>query len=442
MAKVLSCPACGAPLSLDDDDDGVVECFYCKRHVVVTTGSLTQAPAQKVVASLGAPAPQQLDKQRKSRQSPRAKAETRRLVLAMSTGLLVVLSLAAFYMLRPRETAASGPSQVDEGLKKLNLISSQQQAAALFGVNPNSDGMQGQLTIQSPPGSGLVQRVMLNWMEQDKRYVSAIDVRYPQGARKKEDVLKKLGGFVHNRLRPGPSARVSQGDAVLDIDDNGFKIWHWHSLHSPSADLASCAERLGAAFALARAAALDGPAPTPAELALVNGAKLEQAGDLDTSVPVEQAVDFFQKKHPAGWCRMQAGLLCVVDVDDKLVDSVHYTWPNGLRARVGQAKLDLIREKATDKALRAVAGCLEAVLGKGEEKVVDYVRGTRNWQWTLGDEPKTPPKGKPAAPARDQVLLSGPMLLISTAEGKPLDQAADWHGKIGKMFSALAACQP
>ena len=59
--------------------------------------------------------------------------------------------------------------------------------------------------------------------------------------------------------------------------------------------------------------------------------------------------------------------------------------------------------------------------------MVDYVRGTRNWQWQLGD------KG-------DQILLAGRTLVVSTAEGKPLDQPAAWHGKIAKLFSALAAC--
>src|SRR5690606_20256019 len=54
MPKILTCPACGAPLELDDDDDGVVQCVYCQRHVIVATGAPTKAAAARFVAKPGA----------------------------------------------------------------------------------------------------------------------------------------------------------------------------------------------------------------------------------------------------------------------------------------------------------------------------------------------------------------------------------------------------
>lgn len=442
MAKVLTCPACGAPLSLDDDDrDGVVECFYCKRHVVVATGALTQAPAKKVVASpqSASEAAQAREAKRERREAKRQRREERkqegeetpqnknRRVALFTVGMLVA-GAAVVYVTNRAVSSIDAPDRppVDEVLRKLDLNSDEAQAAALFGVKPGA-GIPNQLTVDAQQ-PGVVSRTHLSWEFPDKRTISRVSVSY-QAGKKPKDILDKLGALVPNRLRPGPTARVSQGDAVLDVGDHGFNIWHWGSVHPPNADYAGCAQRISALWSVARAVGLDGPTPTPAELELVNGPKLERAAELDTSIPVEQAVDYFQKKYSAGWCRMQAGLLCVVDVDDKLVDNVRYTWPNGLRARVGQAKLELIQDKATDKALRAVAGCLEPVLGKGTETVVDYVRGTRNWEWRLGRDG-----------SGDRVLLAGRTLLISSAEGAPLDQPAAWHDKLQALFSALAAC--
>ena len=435
MPKILTCPACGAPLELDDDDDGVVECVYCQRHVIVATGVPTKAAAKKVVASPGAalpplgsrlpptPAPRvTLEGSGRAKQLPPA-------MLAATIGLLILCAGVAYFVTASSGSgivgAAEEPPAIEEQLKKLSLDTDQERAAAAFGMKPNSDVIPNRLTIDAR-GPGLVRRAELSWTEADKRYISRVHLSFQSG-NKSRDLLQKVTALVPHRLRPGPTARVSQGDAVLDISDHGLSIWHWDSLHTPGADPASCAERLGALWSVARATALGGPAPTPAELELANGPKLEAVGAFDLEVTVEQAVDRFRKAFTAGWCRMQAGLMCVVDVDDKLVDNVRLTWPNGLRARVGQVRLELTNEQATDTALRAVAGCLEPVLGKGEEQVVDYVRGARNWRWKL-------------APEGDEALLAGPTFVLASAEGQPLDQPAGWHPKLSKTLAAISAC--
>ncbi|HEY6729073.1 MAG TPA: hypothetical protein VI197_33915 [Polyangiaceae bacterium] len=428
MAKILTCPACGAPLELDDDDDGVIECLYCQRHVVVATGAPTEAVAKKVVASPGAARETRRASGRAKKQAPRAKKPAPAM-LAVAIGLPLLLAVVVFFTVGPGlgalGAAEEPPPSVDQQLGKLSLDADQERVAAAFGMKPNSDVIPNRLTIDAR-GPGRVRRAELSWTASDKGHISRVNLSF-QPSHKPQELLQKVTALVPNRLRPGAVARVSQGDAVLDISSHGLTIWHWDSLHPPGADSASCALRLGALWSVARAAALDGAAPTPAQLELVNGPKLEAAAAFELEVPVEQAVERFQKRFSAGWCRMQAGLMCVVDVDDKLVDSVRYTWPNGLRARVAQARLELRTAKATDAALRAVAGCLEPVLGKGEEQVVDYVRGTRNWRWKL-------------APEGDEALLAGPTFVLTSAEGKPLDQPAGWHAKLGKVAAAVTAC--
>lgn len=435
MAKILTCPACGAPLELDDDDDGVVECLYCQRHVIVATGAPTKAAAKRVVASPGAALPP-LGSRRPPTPAPRVTMEgsgrakqLSPVALAAAIGIPIVLSGVAFFAVE-RGSGLVGATEespvVDEQLKKLSLDTDQERAAAAFGMKPNSDTIPNRLTIDAR-GPGLVRRAELSWTDADKRHISRVNVSFQSG-KKSPELLQKVAALVPHRLRPGPTARVSQGDAVLDINDHGLSIWHWDSLHTSGADPASCAERLAALWSVARATALGGPAPTPAELELVNGPKLEAVGAFDLEVPVEQAVDRFRKSFTASWCRMQAGLMCVVDVDDKLVDNVRFTWPNGLRARVGQVRLELNDKQATDPALRAVAGCLEPVLGKGEEQVVDYVRGTRNWRWKLESE-------------GDEAVLAGPTFVLTSVEGKPLEQPAGWHPKLGKTLAAISACR-
>lgn len=350
-------------------------------------------------------------------------------MVAAAVVLPVLFAVVLFFTAGPGLgvlEAEEKPPSIEEGLKKLSLNIDQEQAATAFGKKPNENDTPNRLTIDAR-GPGLVSRAELSWTEGDKHGISRVNVNFQSAARKQQDVLQKVAELVPHRLRAGSTARVSQGDAVLDISSHGLSIWHWGSLHPPGADYASCALRLGALWSVARAAALDGPAPTPVELELANGPELDAAGAFDLGVPVEQAVEQFQKSFTAGWCRMQAGLMCVVDVNDKLVDNVRYTWPNGLRARVAQARLELISGKGTDRALRAVAACLEPVLGTGEEQVVDYVRGTRQWRWKLD-------------PNGDEALLVGPTFLLTSAEGRPLEEPAGWHAKLGKILSAISAC--
>ncbi len=427
MAKVLSCPSCGAPLSRDDDHDGVVECAYCKRKIELGSGGRSSPGAHPF-----APAARQAESAPKSSTSAFVTAGVMALVMAGAIG--------AYFAMHPGAKAADPkPINVVAALNQLSLATDERQAAALFGLDPGSAHLPGQLSVDARD-PGPIRNVHLTWYDADKRYISGLDVSHGPGARKTADILAKLRAFVPNRVRQGPELSIGQGDTNLAFSDRGFGVHH-RFLHEHDPQEAGCVKRLNALFAIGRAAALDGPAPTPADLELVNGVTLERVGDVDPAVPIEKAVDFFQKKYSAGWCRMQGGLFCVVDPDDKLVDSVHFTWPIGVRSRVGQVKVELIREKTTAESLRAIAGCLEPALGPGEEKVIDYVHGTRHWKWKVVEESRSRSRSPSPAPEADEILLDGPMLLITSADGRPLDQPSPWHGKLRALFSALATCR-
>ncbi len=319
-----------------------------------------------------------------------------------------------------------GDFNATEALKKLDFSTTPEAVKSLFGsavpANAGSD-----LTLDFQPTQGMVRRLELQRMLGDGR-ISDATVHFHAGKFNKAAMLARLEQAAGNRISElGPGVRVFVGDTVLDVADSYFKIWHWGSVHPPNTSNAHCSERLGAYWALARWAALDGPPLTPEQQRLVNGPKLDEVAGFDLSITVERAAESFQGKFSAGWCRMQAGLMCVADVDHPLVEDVRWLWPNGLRARAQQVTLNFRSRQDLEKGERAVAGCLDPVLGAGEEKVVDYVRGTRNWTWKLGD-------------GGEQAVLTTKSLMLSSAEAAAVEQAAAWHGRFAAIAAALARC--
>ncbi len=418
MPKLLTCPACGAPLSLDDDGDDIVECSYCKRHVVVATGSLTDAPAKRVV---GPPTREPISP-RVAR--PRLRRAQQKLLLKVAAAVAALLLVGAGVWLDLRSNAPASAVNSAELLAKLELSTSADQVTKLFApyLHPDSSS-----TIDFPAGSGVVRRVEIGPRNLSGQALSDLTI-FSAGGFKQPGMLQRLQALVPNRVdEQGPGQRVFMGDAVLDLNDSVVHVWHWSSVHPANADPAKCQQRLNALWILARAVMFGGRTPTPDELKLVNGPTLEELAALDTSVTVEQAADEFQKKLPAGWCRMQAGLMCVADVDDARIGEARFTWSNALKARLHELKLDIRKSTEPAKDVRALAGCLEPALGKGKEEVVDYVRGTRTFGWTIGDG--------------DQLVLGEGYLTIKTSEKAGADQPAAWPAKLPALFSAIRSCR-
>lgn len=424
MAKALVCPNCGAPL--EPDGSGVVECNYCERHIVLGAGGAPARPPARAAAS--APAPAETDARKTSKRGRASRLKLTRPVRTTLAATIMLVVLGAIWW-RHTQTmkAASNEVKGEELARKLELTATPDEVAALFGPAMHPNARPNDVTIDFPLGQGAIRRMELHREFPGHGQISDVTVyfnKYDKAA-----TLARIREVAPNRLQAqnAGSDRVFMGDAVLDLAPTYIKIWHWDSVHPANGDYALCAQRIAAYWSLARWAALDGPAPTPEEVKLVNGPTLADLAKLDTSATVEQAVDAFHRHVPSGWCRMQAGLMCVADIDDPLVTEARWGWPNGLRARIHEGKLTFNKRDGMDKLQRAVAGCLQATLGAGEEVVVDYVKGTRNFVWKNDDG--------------SSIILGERELALTSGEG-PIDKPAAWLPRFAAIMSALDSCSP
>lgn len=409
MERVLECPQCGAPLSPEGAAE-IVECFYCKRHVVVRSGAPTEEPAAAVAKS---PSP--------ARKPKSAKREKLQLWQWLAIAAVVPLTLAAIYYELKPPAAPEGP-RTEELVKQLELSATPQQAGALLGERANAPG---RVTVDFPGGHGTINRLELD--RQLGGEISEVGAYFGPDLNKAAFVSRLQQAAPNRTKDSNGTVRVYLGDTVLDVGNGTFKLWHWSSVHPPNTDYTHCSARLSAYWALLRWAALDGKPLTAEQQKLVNGPRLDELSALDLSLTVEQATDAFQKKFTAGFCRMQAGLTCLADVDHALVNEVRFQWPNALRARPQQVVMTFKQRSEMDKAQRALAGCLHPVLGPGEEKVVDYVRGTRTFEWDLGA-------------GGDRVVVDTSGLTLSAGEKSPVDQAAAWHSRFAQVAAAVERC--
>jgi hypothetical protein len=427
MAKALVCPNCGAPL--EPDGSGVVECNYCERHIVVGAGAAAERPAARAAVGPPPPAPSEDDAHKKPRRRNASGSKlppTARISLALV--FMLVVGGAVWWLRVQKGGAASSEVKGEELARKLELTATPDEVTALFGAAMHPNARPNDVTIDFQPGEGAIRRMELHRDLPGKNQISTVTVYFYKHDR--AATAARIREVAPNRLRAqnASSDRVFLGDAVLDITPTYLKIWHWDSVHPSNGDYALCAERLAAYWALARWAALDGPALSPEEQKLVNGPTLADLAKLDTSVTVEQAADAFHRQVPSGWCRMQAGVMCVVDVDDPLVTEVRWGWPNGLRAHIHEGKLTFNKQNGMEKLQRAIAGCLQTTLGTGEEVVVDYVKGTRNFVWKTDDG--------------GSIVLGERELALASGEAAPIDKPAAWLPRFTAILSALDGCSP
>ena len=414
MPRTVDCPNGGAPLELEDSAR-VVECAYCERHVVVADGSLTQKPAERVARGPAVPSTDSGDRRRR-----RGKAAQKTNMLVGGGVTVAILAVLFGYWMVERASAerASATPPVEQSFAKLELSSSSEELAALFGDALHSNQATADFRVGKVRRAELRRELSGNTIGHLTLYLRSFD---------RNQAIAKMQEIVRHRLRKQPSShRLNVGDAVLDVFDGHIAIWHWTHLHTRPDDT-FCKQRLNAFWALVRWAVFDGRTLTAEEQKLVNGTTLSESSGFDTSVTVEQASEAFQKKFESGWCRMQAGLTCVLDVDHEVVGQAHYNWSNGLRARLQQLKLSIHPRQDPVKAQRALAGCLQPVLGTGTETVVDYVRGTRNIGWKVGQR-------------GDPIVLGTGELALTTAAEAPAEQPAGWEASLPKILSALDHC--
>jgi hypothetical protein len=428
MLRALECPNCGGPLEVDGDAT-VADCHYCERHIVIAERKVTAAPAQvKTRAPAGAPEPPPPKPRTKAAAPDRARS--RNIAIAWTVAGIAFIGAWLGVSRLQKKAGADQPAQTAKHLRDLELSASPTEIQSLFGSAVNRSSTESQVTLDFGFEGG-VRRALLQRDLPDKAQLSGVELQY-NGAADVEAIVAKLKQITPYRVdqQNAQNYRVYVGDVVLDVATTTVKVWHWSSVHGDSPDYGPCVERLGAFWALARWAALDGAPLTEAQKTLVRGPTLAEATNMPPNVPVEQAVEAFKKAVPSGWCRMQAGLMCVADTGDAHIREVRWQWPNGLHARAQRLQLQLAKDspakKPDEAAERALAGCLEPVLGKADEVVVDYVRGSRAFNWKIGDTPAA-------------VLQSGSLTLTST-DAQPVDQAPPWTARLSDIVAAIERC--
>ncbi|MBX3185228.1 MAG: hypothetical protein KIT72_08135 [Polyangiaceae bacterium] len=352
------------------------------------------------------------------------RSQGQKALIYVGTVIAGLALLGVVYVLtRPPPEAKGRPGQ--ELLRELELTASQSELEALFGSALREGG--GKYTIDFRFGQDSIRRAELSRGLPGSQQISKVTVFFNRLDRAAVVArLQELAPHRH-RTQTANSDRVFTGDTVLDVSATNLSLWHWDSTHPANGDYAKCGERLGAYWALARWAAFDGEKPTAEQLKLINGPTLEEIATLDGSVTVEQATDAFHRQLPAGWCRTQAGVTCVADVGDELIDEVRWRWPNGLRARVQEARLALRKAHHGAEAQRTIAGCLNPLLGESEELVIDYVKGVRNFRWK--DD------------VGGGVVLGERELVLSAGDQAPLDQPGAWVERFPKIVAALDHCK-
>lgn len=438
MPRALRCPNCGSPLPYDAGAGAnVVACYYCEHPILFPGG--VEAEDEDVDAEPEGAAQQRADAEleafaERSFEEPLAAQASRRLDrrhveaspsrAARKIAIVVAgpLAVAGLWLATSSRAAAEEPLS-EELLRRVELASTAQEIGVLLDVSFNASA------VTRDFRRGIVRRAELQWSAGDKTHASKVTLFLRPGALEPSVVRTRLRELSPNRVQPFGvgSHRLYVGDSVLDLSKDTLVVWHWTSVHPAGGDLAACNARRAAFWTAARFAALDGRALTPEELALVSGPPLAAATRLSTTLTVEQVTEELEKTFPAGRCVSQAGMTCSVDVDHPLVHEVRWRWPNAVKGRLRDATLTFRRPADPAKTQRVIAACLEGPLGRGEEAVVDYVTGARNWTWSVGS-------------AGDRVTLTARDLRFSVPAGAKPDNPAAWPARFDAVIEAVARC--
>ncbi len=419
MPSKLSCPNCGSPLPFDAKTP-VVVCRYCNGHVPRGEGA-NASPAP-------APESRRKDKQpsRRSRESRTTRPDATRRALGIAFALLGLAATAGVvvYTRSSAQRSSDEEPPAEVTLRKVDLGATPAAIADLLGKAPDTTSR-----ITRDFEKGIVRRAEVQWDKADGSHASKVTLFFRAGRFDPKPALDRLRTIVPNRVEPhsATSHRLFVGDSVLDVSSDTLTVWHWTSVHPAGIDRAACGEHRAAFWAAARFAALDGPSPTAAQIELVNGPALRTVTRLDHALTVEQVAGEINRTFPAGRCSTQAGVVCQVDVDHPIVKEVRWRWPNAVKGRVREATFSLRSPRDAAKIERAIAGCLQSVLGSGEESVTDYVKGTRTWIWRIGE------RGDKATLAPGSLRLSEP------DDAKP-EAPAGWPDRFAEIVGALDRC--
>lgn len=348
---------------------------------------------------------------------------SKRLLIGGTTVASVAI-LGAFYWtsLPPADAEDEG---AETSLRDLALTSTHEDMTRIFGKETRPGA---QATFDFTGGA--VRRVEINRTLSNLDSISKITLHFHTGF-DKAAAYARLQPLVPNRLETTASNyRLHVGDSVMDIGPTTASIYHWGSAHPEGRDYAVCLQRLEAFWAALRFATLDGPPLTPDQLRLVKGPSLVDVVAVDMNVPIDAASKIAIKGLPAGGCSKKPnGLLCNSVVNHPVFTEMRWGWPNAADARLSEVTWVLRKRPDLADVQRAVAECVRAELGDGEEAVVDHLQQRRTWTWRLGE-------------SGERAELTTAALVLYAADPPKVGEAPGWAPKIGAISAALDRCHP
>lgn len=354
----LKCPGCGAPLRWTGDVP-VLECRYCKTHVVTGTGQKTEQPAV-------------------------ARSAASRAVMWIWIGVVAVLVLSG--------VSAALVSQGGDGstgfglgvpvarLEALSMATTKDQVSSTIG-GTSRDGSSITVGLRGCSFDDL----MLGWGDKDPSHVVRVSLSTsggrpnPQAQQLAALLQKQLGKRFHlteDKRSYGQHWTV----ASVTLTATGSNL----SVHVRPDDDPAWKQRMAALWKVI-VATLQGKEAAIDEAAkrdlLGWGRPLESLASIDIRTTLAEAPQAIPKLFPGAQKSTSGGLTFTVAVDHPLIDEVMLSWDNAAQARLGQITLRPF--PPVPAALAAARGCLARELGAPSETIDDAANQKKRYDWAV-----------------------------------------------------------
>lgn len=353
MARVLSCPNCGARLRWSGEVE-VVECRYCQAHVAVATGGRTDRPTQ----AISIPA-------------------SRRPVAFAAVGLgLVVLitSLALGGRSRGgRSATASAPAVTSTvaDIAATPLAATTEEIASRHRVTAYERLVM--VKVAHPE----IEQVDLSWDKDHPDHVRGISLRFAESSTAAPAIAERARHVLGRRLRAAstdghqfsaPGISSSFSSSTLHINATQLDDPRWK-------------QRLHALWTVALHAAFEVPLTGDA-------ARRHELLDLGyplstlTRIPFDLDVTKAEAEvHRLAPNAITDGARHRLSIDHPLFENATLSWANQPGGRWTSAVLYFPVELALQATLDRVATCLAPVVGEPKKLVSDHLAGTYRLQY-------------------------------------------------------------
>lgn len=350
LARALTCPNCGAPVRWKGQAQ-VIECRYCRTHVIAQSGIKTQAPATVVSAR---------------------KPQEQKLILVLAVGLPFLLMVIGGVGMALKGGAGGGsiggtkPSKV----AKVTLETSQAKLHDKLG------GRIWKHTLLVPLSEGPFEQIIFRWDEKVDDHVKGISFRLPDKTPMPDKVMARLRKQLGRELRAqqtgghhfgATSASLSVG-SNLHLGANNFEDERWkgqlQALWTATAHAA-----------LGRKKKLS--AKTRREVLNVDN-RIVDLGKVDMDVNVRDAEAAVRKVFPAARTDDASH---VVGLGHPWLNRGRLNWKNAADGKLEYVNLSLAPEHDEKAHRAAVVACFTQLYGNPAEAVNDHLKDRRTFNW-------------------------------------------------------------